>query len=768
MDPNQCRPRRHLDVRNSFPFARKEILREYIPELDPDNERAQTLRVRMSKRSNMLRLQFGLTAVVVIANTAVAIWAYITFPPDARGVGTLKLGDCDDVGTLNSGLHLLINVLSSLFLGAGNYCMQTLAAPTRAEMDLAHSRGHSLDVGVPSIRNLKRIARYRAALWLLLGVLSTLLHLIWNSVVFTSFPVVSYPVAMVSSDWRETFNMSWGVAPLPYSYTLDNYNPNGDWDRILDMQSRLANFTRLERKACLTQFADYRTQKAPLAVVALNVTSEYNRGYSLLHGWGSDWASGTWLTASWWICDVYNPANRPDWQPCDERLVDKLKLADEWVYLAFSRVEKAVLMAVDYCLVGPARDMESKCGLHYGSSLFVAVVSATFVESLLVLVLWRQSMPQGGRRKRLIGEVPTPQAPAVKDERGKSMVLMGDAIASYLRYPGQLPRHVEMEVQKWETSSRITWFSTVSPTTWMVSLSYLAIGIGFPLYLIISSIKYTKQLGFDTSMAGIWLRGLKSISPSLLAFRTGDHEYPLLACVIMANAFQVWISLLYVVYNNILTRQLVADEWMRFLRGPAGKKPLRVSQPEGMQRSNYTLSLPFAYSVPLMVALTALHWLVSQAIFLVQTLGFDTAWPDPRRVPSFDHTAVGHSHLGEVLALMMGGVMIVALLVNSFARYHQPCPPGLPGSGVDSALIRAFCSRPARDVDADIFPVRLGVVQNTDAWDGHSGPPTVVFSTYTRIEKPVSDASYLLPRINKPYRTPWRWLSWYTKVKSKV
>ncbi|KAI6433924.1 hypothetical protein MCOR21_002647 [Pyricularia oryzae] len=767
MDPSQRRPWRP-DARSSFPFARKEILRKYIPELDPDDERAQTLRVRMSKRSNMLRLQFGLTAVIVMANLAVAIWAQNVFPPDARGVGTLKLGDCDDVRTLNSGLHLIINVLSSLFLGAGNYCMQTLAAPTRAEMDLAHSRGHSLDVGAPSLRNLKRISRHRAALWLLLGVLSTLLHLIWNSVVFASFPVVSYPFAMITSDWRETSDMSWRVAPLPYPFTLDNYNPRGDWDRVLDIQPQLANFTRLERGPCLSQFADHRTQKAPIALVALNVTSEYNRGYSLLHGWGSDWAGGTWLTASWWICDMYNPANRPDWQPCDERLVDKLKLADEWVLLAGDRVEKAVSMAVDYCLVGPARDMQAKCGLHYGSSLCVAVVSATFIESMLVLFLWLQSLPQGGSKKRLVGEVPTPQAPVVKDERGKAMVLMGDAIASYLRYPGQMPRHVEMEIQKWETSSRITWFSTVSPLTWAVSLSLLIIGIGLPLYLILGSIKYIGLIGFDTSMAGIWQRGLQSISPSLLAFRTGDHEYPLFACVIMANAFQVWISLLYVVYNNILTRQLVADEWMRFLRGPAGKKPLRVSQPEGMQRSNYTLSLPFAYSVPLMVAMMALHWLVSQAIFLVQTLGFDTAWPEPHRVPSFDRTAVGYSHLGEVLAVILGGVMVVALLVNSIARRHQPCPRGLPGAGFDSALIRAFCSRPAGDLHADIFPVRLGVIENTDAWDGHSGPPTVVFSTYTKIGKPVSGASYLLPRINKPPGSSWRWIFRYSKVKSKV
>lgn len=224
--------RHHVDARSLFPCARKEILKKHIPEVDPADPRAQTLRVRMSKRSKMLRMHFGLTVAILAANAAVAIWALAAFPPDADGVGTLKMGNCDEVRALNSGLHLIIHVLISPFLGAGNYCMQTLAAPTRAEMDLARSKGHSLNVGAPSLRNhLRRITRPRVALWLLLGLLSTLLHLIWNSVVFASLPVVSYPNAMVTSDWRETSHMSWQAAPLPPPYTLQNYNSSGAWDR---------------------------------------------------------------------------------------------------------------------------------------------------------------------------------------------------------------------------------------------------------------------------------------------------------------------------------------------------------------------------------------------------------------------------------------------------------------------------------------------------------------------------------------------------------
>lgn len=61
--------------------------------------------------------------------------------------------------------------------------------------------------------------------------------------------------------------------------------------------------------------------------------------------------------------------------------------------------------------------------------------------------------------------------------------------------------------------------------------------------------------------------------------------------------------------------QLTAD----FVRGYyLRKKPLRVTAPQGQQRSTYYLHLPYRYSVPLIVTSALLHWLVSQSIFLVR------------------------------------------------------------------------------------------------------------------------------------------------------
>ncbi|KAF0316724.1 hypothetical protein GQ607_016066 [Colletotrichum asianum] len=78
---------------------------------------------------------------------------------------------------LNTGIHVVINILSIILLAGSNYCMQCLIAPTRPEIDEAHSSQCWLDIGVPSIRNFWSIGRKRKAIWILLSASSLPLHL---------------------------------------------------------------------------------------------------------------------------------------------------------------------------------------------------------------------------------------------------------------------------------------------------------------------------------------------------------------------------------------------------------------------------------------------------------------------------------------------------------------------------------------------------------------------------------------------------------------
>jgi hypothetical protein len=110
---------------------------------------------------------------VILATVAATAWHA------KDGIATAFTGNCTTAARWTTGLHLLINLLGSVLLGASNYCMQRLVAPTRKELDAAHARKKWLDIGSPSVRNLFSIGRGRAALWILLGFSSLPLHLLW-------------------------------------------------------------------------------------------------------------------------------------------------------------------------------------------------------------------------------------------------------------------------------------------------------------------------------------------------------------------------------------------------------------------------------------------------------------------------------------------------------------------------------------------------------------------------------------------------------------
>lgn len=95
------------------------------------------------------------------------------------GSRVLFNGDCSRTKTLSTALHLVINVLSTILLGATNYTQQCLAAPSREDIDLAHEKRDWLEIGVSSVRNLSRISKGRVVLLVCLALTSLPLHLLW-------------------------------------------------------------------------------------------------------------------------------------------------------------------------------------------------------------------------------------------------------------------------------------------------------------------------------------------------------------------------------------------------------------------------------------------------------------------------------------------------------------------------------------------------------------------------------------------------------------
>ncbi len=72
----------------------------------------------------------------------------------------------------------------------------------------------------------------------------------------------------------------------------------------------------------------------------------------------------------------------------------------------------------------------------------------------------------------------------------------------------------------------------------------------------------------------------------------------LIANVLIANCPQLILSILFIFYNAMLSTFLVQREFSLMY---ARRKTLRVSEPVGIQRSSYFISLPLRYGLPLYI-----------------------------------------------------------------------------------------------------------------------------------------------------------------------
>ena len=141
------------------------------------------------RRSKYLRgWRLGVVGAIILSfsvfavNLGLTIWVTTNFST-INGIATVYEGSCERSKNTTVWVHLGINILGTLLLGASNYCMQVLCAPTREEIDAAHAQHKWLSTGVSSLRNLLYIDRRKFLLWIMLGLSSIPLHLLGNSAV---------------------------------------------------------------------------------------------------------------------------------------------------------------------------------------------------------------------------------------------------------------------------------------------------------------------------------------------------------------------------------------------------------------------------------------------------------------------------------------------------------------------------------------------------------------------------------------------------------
>jgi len=242
-----------------------------------------------------------------------------------------------------------------------------------------------------------------------------------------------------------------------------------------------------------------------------------------------------------------------------------------------------------------------------------------------------------------------------------------------------------------------------------MTLSLCILAISITAYLLtqgIGAVTNPYSMGFGNYNSALTLRifGWANNGDESADFTSNTI---LISFVTVANIPQVIVSCLYFAYNTVYTSMVSADEWSRFT---TTRKTLRTTDPVGMQRSTYWLSLPWTYALPLAAASSVLHWLISQSLFVARTEVLSTEGePEP-----VSYMAVGYSPLAILFSLLFGSAMVLGMIVNGARK--------LKGGilvGNNSLAIAAACQRPEKDCDAYLKPVMWGALKGEEGKEQH-------------------------------------------------
>ncbi|XPT03930.1 hypothetical protein M3J09_013016 [Ascochyta lentis] len=659
------------------------------PHSSSKNSAERSLPKRLVERcfdSKFLGWRFGAlnfaiwTTVVFLVNFIITVWSTIA---THKKNGVLFEGDCERVARLNSGLHVLINILSTIILSGSNYCMQVCSAPTREDIDAAHSlaNGTWLDIGVPSLRNLRHISWRRVSLWCLMGLSSLPLHLLYNSVIFASTSSNNYVVFSVSQSFiNDTKCLNCDKSYPPMAQML--------WDK-----ANTGQLQRLHPTDCFNNYAQIiQSDRRNLLLVAgdsnfpppeNNTSGRGSRVYSY-NRFEAESASNIEMSteAYEWMCSGYTTST-DDYRSCSALTGDiKRQGFDPW------RVD---YFPVEYCL---SEQAEPHCKLYFEPGIAIVVTVLNLVKAALMFFI----------------------AFRVYDD---PLITIGDALASFLNKPDPTTTKMcllsKQDVKRNQdgytagprqyVDRQYRWKDATSKTRRTVTLVICLIMLGVVACFLGLGVAF---LPAGTAIAQLSFGG---VDPRTCL--TLDNS-SMVALALIANTPQLMLSFIYFSINSLFTGMLSAYEWMSYAHK---RKGLRVSDsPTGEQRSTYFLQLPYRFSIPLITLSGTLHWLVSQSIFLVAIDYYDeNGHPIPSKI---DHEsgfrALGYSPIAIIGLIVLGSVTVASIVGFGFLPYKR----GMTLAGSCSTVISAACHTVDEDRAAELR-VQWGVVSIDSDGIGH-------------------------------------------------
>jgi hypothetical protein len=368
------------------------------------------------------------------------------------------------------------------------------------------------------------------------------------------------------------------------------------------------------------------------------------------------------------------------------------------------RAWRTVGVPIDHCL---ARKVEPRCKLQFSRDILTAVIICNLCKvaaMIATLLLQHES----------------------------ALVTTGDAISSWLRYPdeataNQCLRSAKTNIRKtlpiplpvhgfdsykgrspvaFHSARKIRWHQAINRRRWATVLASCLTTLAAAGYLLgMTDLTGTNPGGEARVKAGGF--GAISSEAMLLTRLPSIGTSGLLANVLVANMPQLIFSCLYLLYNGLFTSMCLAHEYSNY---SVFRKPLRVTAPQGGQRSTHWLHLPYIYSLPLLVASAVLHWSISQSLFFVGIDVYDGAGLEQ------SHFGIGYSIQPIVLDIVLGSLMLFVLVGMGFRKLQGK----IPLANSNSLAIAAACHRPEEDKNAALKGVMWGEVQaGSDSEVGH-------------------------------------------------
>ncbi|KAF4764507.1 hypothetical protein HAV15_000576 [Penicillium sp. str.  len=528
-------------------------------------------------------------------------------------------GDCGLVKRWSLGLHLIINILSTLILASSNYCMQTLVAPTREEVDTAHARGEWLDIGGASIKNLLAIGRHRLGLWIILILTASPFHLMYNSMVFESLSTneFGYFVAPKDTNFSNVHSLTTPALEKCFHSSSDF---NLTWDEAVSgIESK--NYDRLDFDACSSFVSPHMGIKA-VVMLADNLTVSDGGNASVL-AVNSPIVNNSVFAGRF----AFESAGVGPSIQCMDEMILHMEVDDRLTnFIGYN-----YNYTVNECLVLKAR---GHCQLLYSPPICIAIALTAFVKVSAMFLAAR-----------------------VGRNRSPPLLTTSAGCQANMSAKGPGLEHAE----------RIPLLSTIRSQNRNSGYEHL------------DGDKISSQFEhlFSSNYGGTDIPGVNGMLQS----------------VVFVNIPQLVVTMCYYCYNAVLTSMLAAAEYSSY---GTERKALRVTWPikSSQQRSTYWLSIPYRYSVPILLLYMTLHWTISQSIFYTETTIYT-----PQDEEVWRYSGFGFSAAFILFSVLVGAIMILALCILGLRRLKSNAPL----SGSCSAAISAACHPPTHEnLDAAI------------------------------------------------------------------